>query len=83
MRKSLTLRTLAVHLAQYNVDRSNHRDHVRDEVWALYVRTLRRAGPVSTLIEWDENIPPFDVVLAEAEKARSYQEKLEAASHAV
>ena len=33
-------------------------DHpVRDEVWALYEPRLRRLGPVSTLIEWDDQIP--------------------------
>ncbi len=47
-----------------------HSDHVRDEVWALYERLVRRTGPVTTLVEWDEEIPALDVVLAEAEKAR-------------
>jgi uncharacterized protein (UPF0276 family) len=41
-----------------------------DAVWALYERSCRRTGPVSTLFEWDEAIPPFDVVRAEAAKAR-------------
>jgi uncharacterized protein (UPF0276 family) len=40
-----------------------------DEVWALYARASSRTGPVSTLFEWDEAIPPFDVVKQEAEKA--------------
>ena len=47
-------------------------DHpVRDEVFALYERTLRHTGPVSTLIEWDDRIPPYDELLAEAAKARA------------
>jgi uncharacterized protein (UPF0276 family) len=41
-----------------------------DAVWALYERACRRTGPVSTLFEWDEAIPGFDEVRAEAEKAR-------------
>jgi len=46
-------------------------DHpVRDEVWALYERSLARLGPVSTLIEWDEDIPPWERVVAEAARAR-------------
>jgi uncharacterized protein (UPF0276 family) len=46
-------------------------DHpVRDEVWALYERTLAKLGPVSTLIEWDEEIPPWQRVVAEADRAR-------------
>jgi uncharacterized protein (UPF0276 family) len=38
-------------------------------VWALYERACRRTGPVSTLFEWDEAIPPLDDVIAEARKA--------------
>jgi uncharacterized protein (UPF0276 family) len=46
-------------------------DHpVRDEVWALYERTLAKLGPVSTLIEWDEQIPAWERVVAEADRAR-------------
>ncbi len=51
-----------------------HSDHVRDEVWTLYARLVRRTGPVTTLVEWDEEIPALDVVLAEARKARSVAE---------
>lgn len=46
-------------------------DHpVRDEVWALYARTLAKLGPVSTLIEWDDAIPPWARVAEEAARAR-------------
>jgi uncharacterized protein (UPF0276 family) len=46
-------------------------DHpVRDEVWALYERALAKLGPVSTLIEWDDAIPPWERVVAEAARAR-------------
>jgi uncharacterized protein (UPF0276 family) len=48
----------------------SHSDHVRAEVWELYRRALRRCGPTSTLIEWDENIPSWNVLAAEASKAR-------------
>jgi uncharacterized protein (UPF0276 family) len=40
-----------------------------DAVWALYGRASARTGPVSTLFEWDEAIPSFDEVRAEAAKA--------------
>jgi hypothetical protein len=40
-----------------------------EAVWALYERACRRTGPVSTLFEWDEAIPPLDDVIAEARKA--------------
>jgi len=51
-----------------------HRGHVHDAVWALYREALRQAGaPVSTLIEWDDEIPEFEVLMAEAERAKQEQ----------
>jgi uncharacterized protein len=47
-----------------------HDSPVRDEVWALYERFVRRVGPISTLIEWDESIPPLARVAGEAVRAR-------------
>ncbi|HRY45728.1 MAG TPA: DUF692 family protein, partial [Thermoanaerobaculia bacterium] len=71
-------RVVQVHLAGHtNLGThllDTHSDHVRDEVWALFARLVRRTGPVTTLVEWDEEIPPLDVVLAEARKARAVAE---------
>lgn len=36
-----------------------HDNHVVKEVWELYAETIQLTGPVSTLIEWDSNIPEF------------------------
>ena len=47
-----------------------------DEVWDLYEYTLRRMGPVSTSIEWDDHIPPFSRLLEEVERARKALDKL-------
>jgi uncharacterized protein (UPF0276 family) len=47
-----------------------HAAPVREEVWQLHRRALARPGPVSTLLEWDEDIPTWDVLAAGAEKAR-------------
>ncbi|HVU00915.1 MAG TPA: DUF692 domain-containing protein [Polyangiaceae bacterium] len=47
-----------------------HRGAVVPEVWDLYAETIRRAGPISTLVEWDEEIPELPVVLSEAATAR-------------
>jgi len=47
-----------------------HSDHVIDEVWALYRRAYGRTGGVATLVEWDEDIPSFEVVHAEVLKAK-------------
>ena len=43
-----------------------HGTPVDDDVWALYCRTLRRAGPVATLIEWDNDVPALPVLVAQA-----------------
>lgn len=46
-----------------------HGKAVADPVWALYAEAMHRFGPVPTLIEWDTDLPPLDVLLAEAKKA--------------
>ena len=54
-------------------------DHpIRSEVWELYEQTLRHSGPVSTLIEWDDEIPDYDGLVAEAERARAIWARLAA-----
>ncbi len=50
-----------------------HSDHVIDAVWDLYRHSVARTGNVSTLLEWDADIPEFSVVHAEALKARPYR----------
>lgn len=42
-----------------------------DEVWDVYRKAVKRFGTVSTLIEWDDEIPAFEVVAEEAAKASS------------
>ena len=67
-------RVVQVHLAGHTDKGTHlldtHSDHVRDEVWELYERLVRRIGPVTTLVEWDDDIPALDVVHAEALMAR-------------
>ena len=43
-----------------------------DPVWELYARAIERCGPTPTLLEWDDHIPSFDEVHAEAKKAERY-----------
>ncbi len=50
-----------------------HSDHVVDPVWELFGYTVRRIGRRATLLEWDAEIPPFEVVQAEVEKARVWR----------
>ena len=46
-----------------------HASPVSDDVSALYRHTIHRAGPLPTLIEWDNDVPAFAVLLAEAARA--------------
>ncbi|MFO0593369.1 MAG: DUF692 domain-containing protein [Polyangiaceae bacterium] len=72
-------RVMQVHLAghtnrgKFILD--THDDHVIDPVWDLYREACKLTGPVSTLIEWDAHIPTWDVLAAEAEKARKVREE--------
>jgi uncharacterized protein (UPF0276 family) len=50
-----------------------HSDRALPEVWELYRRAWGRTGPTATLYEWDEDVPAFDVVHAEARKALAYR----------
>ena len=47
-----------------------HGAPVAPDVWALYERTIARLGPRPTLIEWDTDIPSFDVLQREAATAQ-------------
>ena len=49
----------------------DHGSRVAPAVWALYREALERFGPVPTLIEWDTNVPPLDVLLDEAARAEA------------
>jgi uncharacterized protein (UPF0276 family) len=59
----------------------NHGSCVAAEVWALYVQALRRFGAKPSLIEWDTDIPAFEVLLDEASQAATLMRAV-AASHA-
>jgi uncharacterized protein (UPF0276 family) len=61
---------LAGHSEQGELLIDTHDHPVRDEVWTLYESALRRLGPVSTLIEWDDRIPELATLVAEAARAR-------------
>jgi uncharacterized protein (UPF0276 family) len=68
-------RVVQIHLAGHS-DRGTylldtHSAHVKAEVWDLYRRALRSCGSVSTLVEWDEDIPAWEVLSAEAATARA------------
>lgn len=47
----------------------DHGREVADPVWALYARAIARSGPRPTLIEWDNDVPEWSVLFAEARRA--------------
>lgn len=67
-----------VHLAGHATDTDgngdpllidNHGTPVCAAVWTLYSELLERIGPVATLIEWDNDVPDYGVLRAEARQA--------------
>lgn len=56
------------HMGTHIIDTHDH--PVCSDVWALYEAAVRRFGPVSTMIERDDNIPPLAEVVAEINMAR-------------
>jgi uncharacterized protein (UPF0276 family) len=69
-----------IHLAGHAEDQDDagqrllidtHDRRVIDDVWALYGRAMSRAGAIPTLVEWDEHIPDWPVLLEEARRAET------------
>ena len=48
----------------------DHARPVSDDVWHGYKQALTRFGAVPTLIEWDNDLPEWSVLIDEANKAR-------------
>ena len=71
-------RVAQIHIAghskfeKYILDTHDH--PVISPVWKLYEQAIRRCGPTATLLEWDDRIPSFREVHAEAHKAAKYLE---------
>ncbi len=68
-------RVQQIHLAGHT-DHGDHiidsHDHpVADAVWALYAEALAIFGPVATMIERDDHIPPLAELITELDHARS------------
>ena len=55
-----------------------HSARVKDEVWSLFRHANALTGPRATLLEWDEDIPDFETVHAEARKALAHRPPLAA-----
>ncbi|RYM07528.1 DUF692 domain-containing protein [Sphingobium cupriresistens] len=68
-------RVRQIHLAGHSQGRDclidTHDQPVPPPVWALYAEACRRVGPVATMIERDDDIPPLADLLAELDMARA------------
>ena len=73
-------RVAQIHIAghskfeKYILDTHDH--PVIAPVWKLYERAIERSGPTPTLLEWDDRIPSFEELHAEARKAARYLPQL-------
>lgn len=67
-------RVVQFHLAGHSEGETclidTHDQPVCPEVWSLYAKALQRFGPVSTMIERDDNIPPLAELVQELDYAR-------------
>ena len=67
-----------IHLAGHGADAGGstllidtHGAPVAEPVWTLYRRLIDRVGPRPTLIERDDDIPAFEVLMAERDRAHA------------
>jgi uncharacterized protein (UPF0276 family) len=61
---------LAGHIHCGDIVIDDHGSRVSEPVWTLYRHAIARFGAVPTLIEWDTGVPPLDLLLDEAARAR-------------
>jgi len=70
-----------IHVAGHSIDQDDngdvllidsHSTAVSNEVWALYRSAIEQFGPVPTLLEWDDDVPDFATLRAEAMKAKRF-----------
>jgi uncharacterized protein len=73
-------RVIQFHLAghEHNLTHiiDTHGADIVEDVWDLYAAAIRRFGPVSTMIERDDNIPPLADVVAELDEARAIAHRI-------
>ena len=55
-----------------------HSRKVKDIVWDMYTHTIKKTGTIPTLIEWDQDFPPLETLLAQADNARKIMKKYSA-----
>jgi len=71
-------RVKEIHLGGHHLDPADsaapllidaHGTPVADPVWALYAHVLAIAGPIPTLVEWDNDVPDWPTLRVQAEIA--------------
>lgn len=67
---------LAGHLETDDLLLDTHSRPVRNEVLDLYAHVIERTGPVSTLLEWDHDIPAIEVLVEELGRIRAVLERV-------
>lgn len=65
---------LAGHTDAGDIVIDDHGSPVAAPVWSLYRHALERLGPTPTLIEWDNDLPAFEVLMAQAREADRIQQ---------
>ncbi|NNE81954.1 MAG: DUF692 domain-containing protein [Silicimonas sp.] len=72
-----------IHLGGHDEDKDDHGApllidshgrEIADPVWALFEYTIRRGGARPTLIEWDNDVPEWPMLEAEAQRAATMLE---------
>ena len=48
----------------------SHDSEVADPVWTLFAEVIARTGPLPTLVEWDNDLPDWSTLRAEAARAQ-------------
>jgi uncharacterized protein (UPF0276 family) len=65
-----------IHLAGFSEQKvagfivDDHGQAVSQQCWEVYRQTIKRFPSVPTLIEWDTNLPPWETLVDQANKAR-------------
>lgn len=68
-----------IHLAGHSAERlpsgplliDDHGSPVADPVWSLFTEVIARTGPLPSLVEWDNDVPAWPVLAAEAGRAQA------------
>jgi uncharacterized protein (UPF0276 family) len=63
---------VAGHNAMDDIVIDDHSCAVNEPVWTLYRHALQRFGQVQTLVEWDTDVPPLDVLILQLRMAKTH-----------